>query len=97
MASPNEPILTWNLILCVIAFPSLGFFIRKLIVDTQKQAVERYALLHDEIKEIKACMGNVKADVNRKVDKTDCQRMSEEKWERINKHRHTDEGAVVIV
>jgi len=93
----NEPAVTWNLILCVIAFPSLGWFIRRLFDDMQKQAVDRYALLHEELRETKACVAGIKRDLNNKVDEELCQKKSEEKWARINKHRHTDDGSVVII
>ena len=92
----TEPLVTWNLVLCSVAFPALGFFIRKLFEDMQKNAVDRYSLLHEEIRSIKSCMAGMKEDIKDKVDESACNTKSKEKWERINRHTHDDQGRVVI-
>lgn len=92
----QEPLITYNLLLCAIAFPALGFFIRKLITDTQEQAKDRYSLLYEEIKDIKRCLRDVKDELNNKVDEDVCDKRGDEKWGRINKHRHAEDGSVII-
>lgn len=92
----NEPLMTWNLILCVIAFPSLGWFIRRELTNIQESAKERSRDLKIEIERIRECLSDVKHNVENKVDREDCENKSAEKWERIYHHRHTEDGAVVV-
>lgn len=88
--------MTWNLILCLIAFPSLGWFIRRELTTIQDSAKERSRDLKSEIEKLRDCMTNVKKDVEKKVDRDDCEAKGQEKWERIYHHRHADDGAVVV-
>jgi len=93
----NEPLITWNLLLCLVAFPSLGWFIRRELTNIQDSAKERSAELTRKIERIQDCMTLVKRDVEQKVDRDDCEAKGAEKWERIYHHKHNDAGEVVVV
>ena len=92
----NEPLLTWNLLLCVCAFPALGWYIKSLLKETQARAIERTEGLVRQYDDLKKCLTGIKQDIATKQDKDECTRLSDEKWHRINKHKHTDTGEVVI-
>lgn len=92
----NDPLVTWNLLICVVAFPTLGWFIRREITSIHDAAKDRQSELKEEIRSIKTCISNIKEDVNEKVDKADCEKDTRDKWERLYHHRHTDSGEVVV-
>ena len=92
----NDPIVTWNLVLSCVAFPGLAWFIKREITKNSNELRENKRDLMEEIRSIRSCMSNMKQDIGEKVDKDDCETRSKEKWERLNHHRHTDRGEVVI-
>lgn len=96
MQSAAEPLVTWNLLLCVVAFPALGYYVKSLLRESQDRAIERTEGLKQQFDDLKKCLNGIKEDISEKQDKNECTRLSEEKWHRINKHKHTDTGEVVI-
>ena len=92
----NEPLMIWNLILCVIAFPSLGWFIRRELTNIQDTAKERSAELKSEIKKVSECLTTVKVDLENKIDRADCELKGKDKWQVIYHHKHTEDGEVVV-
>lgn len=92
----NEPVMTWNLILCAVGIPSLGYYIRTLIDDKEHASKERHETLTKEIERMRDCIGNIKRELDEKRDVDDCDSRSKEKWERINRHQHDANGHVVI-
>lgn len=91
----------------IILIPSLGWWLKRLIQTKdslttknlelwQEGAKERHAALVEQINDLDTCMSSIKTAVQRKVELTDCLRLSAEKWERINKHSHNQKGNVVI-
>lgn len=51
-----ESLMTWNLFSTPILITALGYFIKKLIDDTQSNATQRNALTVAELASIKACL-----------------------------------------
>jgi hypothetical protein len=92
----NEPVMTWNLILCAVGIPSLGYYIRTLLNDREESSKERHEILTKEIERMRACINNIKQEMDEKRDIDDCEDRSREKWERINRHMHDTNGHVVI-
>lgn len=88
--------MTWNLIICVIAFPALGFFIKALFKTNSDMAIERHSMVLNDIEELKECLRDVKKDINNAVTSEECQTRSETKWNMINHHSHNSDGKVVV-
>lgn len=85
-----------NTLLLIIAIPSLGYYIRKDIRTREDRNTERHEELKTAFKTMQDCMNYMKNELNKKVDTTECKEESKEKWDRINHHRHTETGEVVL-
>jgi len=93
--------------LTLVFIPSLGWWLTRLIKAKdeltaknlelwQVGAKERHQGLVDQITDLDECLSSVKVTLRTKVDITDCLRLSNDKWDRINRHSHNSEGNVVI-
>ena len=91
-----EPLMTWNFFLTPALIGALGYFIKKWIDDTQKQASERNLLTVTELSAIKACLTAIKVEMESKIDRKDCEKKGAEKCEVIYHHKHTQDGEVVM-
>lgn len=93
----SEPILvTWNLLLCVIAFPALGYYFKTLLRESQDRAIERTEGLTKQFDDLKKCLNGIKDDIKGKQDKSECEKLSKDKWDRLNHHKHTATGEVIV-
>lgn len=92
----TDPVITWNLFSTPVLIAALGYFIKKLIDDTQTSAVQRNALTNAELAAIKACLTAIKVDMESKIDRADCEKKGGEKWQVIYHHKHTQDGEVVV-
>lgn len=92
----NEPVMTWNLILCAVGLPSLGWYVKSLLQDKEQASAERHKALKDEIGRMRDCINNIKRELDEKRNIDECDDRSREKWERINRHMHDEKGHVVI-
>lgn len=88
--------LSWNLLLNVIAFPSLAFFIKRELNFNRDAVKENQVLIRQEMKDIKTCMTAMKKEIDERVHKDECAEESKVKWERLNHHTHDVNGKVVI-
>lgn len=93
---PTEPGVSWNLLLSIIAFPSLGWFLKREFTNIQEEARTRTKALTSEIEKLRDCMTTVKVDVEGKMSREECDNKAAEKWERIYHHKHDADGAVVV-
>ena len=59
--------------------------------EWQNGARERHEDLKSRFDKFESCMEGVKKSVAGKVDSTECDRLCEEKWERIHHHSHEAE------
>jgi len=91
-----EPLMTWNFFSTPILIAALGYFIKKLIDDTQLNAQQRNAATNTELAAIKACLTAIKVDMESKMERSDCEKRGNEKWNVIYHHKHTSEGEVVV-
>lgn len=91
-----EPLITWNLFATPSLIAVLAYFIKKWIDDTQKQAEGRNANTISELAAIKLCLTSIKIDMENKMERTDCEKKGNEKWNVIYHHKHTSEGEVVV-
>ena len=92
----QESLMTWNFFSTPILIAALGYFIKKLIDDTQSNATQRNALTVAELASIKACLTAIKMDMENRVTRVDCEKRGSEKWDVIYHHKHTDNGEVVV-
>ena len=88
--------ITWNLILSIIAFPSLAWFIKRELDENRNAVKENQVTIRQEMKEIKTCMMSMKREIDARVHKDDCEEESKIKWNRLNHHTHDAQGRVVI-
>ncbi len=91
-----EPLMTWNFFSTPILIAALGYFIKKLIDDTQLNAQQRNAATNTELAAIKTCLTAIKVDMESKMDRSDCEKRGNEKWNVIYHHKHTEAGEVVV-
>ncbi len=92
----QESLMTWNFFSTPILIAALGYFIKKLIDDTQSNATQRNALTVAELASIKACLTAIKVDMESKIERKECETKGNEKWNVIYHHKHTSEGEVVV-
>uniref|UniRef100_A0A6M3JF07 Uncharacterized protein n=1 Tax=viral metagenome TaxID=1070528 RepID=A0A6M3JF07_9ZZZZ len=97
-----------TLVATAVLIPSLGWWLARLIRERDKlneknlelwheRARERHVNLIQQLTSLDDCMRSVKRAVSEKVDLSYCDRISAEKWARINKHSHDDRGNVIIL
>jgi len=94
----QEPLITWNLIVCLVGIPGLGWWLGNLIksrdklagdnlVLWQEGARERNKLICEKIDKLDHCVSAIKADLNQKVDDHVCERNHAQVWASIEKVR----------
>jgi len=86
-------------VISVIGIPTLGWYIKRLIISKDKSAAESLKIWqegaierHNELKKtvgrIEQCVTSVQSEIHKKINIDDYKRESGEKWNRINKHKH---------
>ncbi len=92
----NDPVMAWNLFSTPVLITALGYFIKKLIDDTQKNAEKRSEVTSAELAAIRACLTAIKIDLESRIERKECETKSAQKWEVIYHHKHTQDGEVVV-
>ena len=92
----NDPLVTWSLFSTPVLITALGYFIKKLIDDTQTNAQKRNELTTAELSAIKNCLTAIKIDMENRIERKECEVKSGQKWEVIYHHKHNDTGEVVV-
>jgi len=94
----QEPLITWNLVVCSIGLPVLGWWLGNLIKSRdklqaenlsiwQEGARERNRSICEKIDKLDRCMAAIKEDLSGKVDLHSCDRNHDQVWDAIEKVR----------
>jgi hypothetical protein len=86
-------------LITVIGLPSLGWYLKRLIVAKDENAakalkvwqdgsIERHNELKKSVERIENCVTIVEKKMHEKMDVEIYKKESGEKWNRINKHKH---------
>ncbi|OPY87925.1 MAG: hypothetical protein A4E72_01407 [Syntrophus sp. PtaU1.Bin208] len=92
----NDPVATWNILSTPVLITALGYFIKKLIDDTQETAKHRNEITTAELSAIKQCLTAIKIDMENRVERSECEKKGNQKWDVIYHHKHTESGEVVV-
>ncbi len=101
-----EPAITWNLLLTAVGIPALAFYLKYILQkrDALKEklysmhletVLEKYDLLRQDIARLNAKVEEIERSMHSKVDRSDCEKDSNDVWSLLKHHRHDSDGKVI--